>query len=49
MQGRAMAHTVCRLLLTARTRVRSQEAHVGFVVDEVAMEQVFSQAFRFAL
>jgi hypothetical protein len=39
-QGCAIAQAVSR-------RVRAQSGHVGFVVDKVALGQVFSEYFRF--
>jgi hypothetical protein len=47
--GSAMAQAVSRRLLTAEARVRSRgQSHVGFVVDEVAMGQVFPTVLRFS-
>jgi hypothetical protein len=43
LQGRAMAQVVSRWPLTAKARVR---AHVGFVVDKVALGQVFLRVLR---
>jgi hypothetical protein len=40
--GSAIAQAVSRWLPTAATRVRAQSGHVGFVVDKVALGQVFS-------
>jgi hypothetical protein len=34
-------------LPTAAARVRARSGHVGFVVDKVALEQVFSEYFGF--
>jgi hypothetical protein len=42
-----MVQAVSRLLPTAATRVRAGSGHVGFVVDKVALGQVFSQYFGF--
>jgi hypothetical protein len=42
LQGRAIAQAVSRWLPTAAARVQ-----VGFVVDKVALEQVFSEYFGF--
>jgi hypothetical protein len=40
--GRAMAQAVSRRPLTTEARVRSQvQVHVRFVVDKVALGQVF--------
>jgi hypothetical protein len=45
--GRAMAQAVSRRPPTAKTRVRSRgSVNVGFVVDEVALGQVFLRALR---
>jgi hypothetical protein len=41
-QGRAIAHAVIRWLPTAAARVRALSGHVRFVVDKVALGQVFS-------
>jgi hypothetical protein len=38
----AMAQAVSRRLLTAETRFDPGSVHVGFVVDKVALGQVFS-------
>jgi hypothetical protein len=46
-QGRAVAQAVIRWLPTAAARVRVRAEHVGFVVDEAALEQVFSKYFCF--
>jgi hypothetical protein len=45
----AMVQVVSRRPLTAATRVRAQVNPVGFVVDEVALGQVFSESFGFSL
>jgi hypothetical protein len=45
--GRAMAQVVSRRPLTAETRVRAGSIHVGFVVDKVALGQVFLRVLRF--
>jgi hypothetical protein len=44
-----MAQVVSRRSLTAEARVRARAIHVGFVVDKVALEQVFSEFFGFPL
>jgi hypothetical protein len=41
-EGRAMAQAVSRRPLTAEARFRSGLAHVRFVLDKVALGQVFS-------
>jgi hypothetical protein len=46
--GRAMAQAVSRRLLTAAARVRAQVNPVGFVVDKVALGQVFLRVLRFS-
>jgi hypothetical protein len=45
--GRAMAQAVSRWLPTAAARIRPRSGHVGFVVDKVALGQVFSEYFGF--
>jgi hypothetical protein len=45
--GRAIAEAVSRWLLTAAARVRARVWQVGFVLDEVASGQVFSEYFGF--
>jgi hypothetical protein len=45
--GRAIAQAVSRWLSTAAARVRSWSGQVGFVVDKVALGQVFSEYFGF--
>jgi hypothetical protein len=45
--GRAIAQVVSRWLPTAVVRVRVRAEHVGFVVDKVALGQVFSEYFVF--
>jgi hypothetical protein len=45
--GRAVALAVSRWLLTAAPGVRARAEHVGFVVDKVALGQVFSEWFSF--
>jgi hypothetical protein len=45
--SRAMAQAVSRWLPTAAARVRAWSGHVGFVVDKVALRQVFSEYFGF--
>jgi hypothetical protein len=47
MLGRAIAQAFGRWLPTAAARVRVRAEHVGFVVDEVALGQVFSEYFGF--
>jgi hypothetical protein len=44
---RAIAQAVSRWLPTAVARVRARSGHVGFVVDKVALSQVFSGYFGF--
>jgi hypothetical protein len=46
--GRAIAQVDNRWLPTAAARVRAGSGHVGFVVDKVALGQVFSKFFGFA-
>jgi hypothetical protein len=43
----AIAQAISRRLPTAAARVRSQVTSVGFVVDKVALGQVFSEHFGF--
>jgi hypothetical protein len=43
--GHAMAEAVSRLLPTAAAQVRARVWQVGFVVDKVALGQVFSEYF----
>jgi hypothetical protein len=45
--GRAIAQAVSRWLPTAAARVRTRVWQVGFVVDKVALGQVFSDYFGF--
>jgi hypothetical protein len=45
--GRDMAQAVSRRPLTAEAWVRSRVVHVGFVVDKVALGQVFRLVLRF--
>jgi hypothetical protein len=45
--GRAIAEAVGRWLSTAAARVRARVWQVGFVVDKVALGQVFSEYFGF--
>jgi hypothetical protein len=47
VQGRAIAQAVSRWLPTAAARVRTRSGHVGFMVDKVALGQVFSEYFGF--
>jgi hypothetical protein len=42
---RAIAQAVSRWLPTAAAWVRAQSGHVGFVVEKVALGQVFSKYF----
>jgi hypothetical protein len=42
-----IAQAVSRWFPTAAARVRSLSDHVGFVVDKVALGQVFSEYFGF--
>jgi hypothetical protein len=44
---RAIAQAVSRWLPTAAVRVRDRIWQVGFVVENVALEQVFSEYFGF--
>jgi hypothetical protein len=46
-QGRAIARAVSRCLPTSVARVRALVWQVGFVVDKVALEHVFSDYFGF--
>jgi hypothetical protein len=46
-QGRAITQAVSRWLPTAAARVRAWVWQVGFVVDKVALVQVFSEYFGF--
>jgi hypothetical protein len=45
--GRDIPQAVSRWLPTAATRVRARSFNVGFVVDRVALGQVFSEYFGF--
>jgi hypothetical protein len=45
--GRAIAEAVSRWLPTAAARIRARVWQVGFVVDNVASGQVFSEYFGF--
>jgi hypothetical protein len=45
--GRAIAQTVSHWLPTVVAQVRARSGHVGFVVDKVALRQVFSKYFGF--
>jgi hypothetical protein len=47
MADRTIAQEVSRWFPTAAARVRVQSGHVGFVVDKVALGQVFSEYFGF--
>jgi hypothetical protein len=46
---RATAQAVSRRLPTAAARFQPGSSHVGFMVDEVALRQVFSRVLRFPL
>jgi hypothetical protein len=46
-KGRAIAQAVSRWLPTAAARVQPGSSLVGFVVDKVALGQVFSEYFGF--
>ena len=41
-----MAQAVCRWSLTARSEIDPRSIHVGFVVDKLAMTQVFLRVLR---
>jgi hypothetical protein len=45
--GRAIAQAVSGSLPTAAARVQARVWHVGFVVNKVALGQVFSEYFGF--
>jgi hypothetical protein len=45
--GRATAQAVSRWFPTVAARVRVRAEHVGFVVDKVALGQVFFEYFGF--
>jgi hypothetical protein len=47
--GRAIAQAVSRWFPTAAARVRARIWQVGFVVDKVALGQVFLRVHRFPL
>jgi hypothetical protein len=47
IEGRAIAQAVSRRLPTTAARVEPRSGHMGFVVDKVALGQIFSQYFRF--
>jgi predicted glycosyl hydrolase (DUF1957 family) len=47
IDGRAIDQAVSRWLPTASARVHTRSGHVGFVVDKVALGQVFSEYFGF--
>jgi hypothetical protein len=47
INGRAIIQAVSRRLQTAAARVRARSGHVEFVVDKVALGQVFSEYFGF--
>jgi hypothetical protein len=44
-----MAQVVSRRPLTAEARVRAESIHVGFVVDKLALGQIFLEFFGFPL
>jgi hypothetical protein len=44
-----MAQAVSCWPLTAEVRIRARVIHVGFIVDKVALGQVFLQVLRFPL
>jgi hypothetical protein len=46
-KGRAIAQAVSRWLPTAAARFRTRVWQVGFVMDKVALGQVFSEHFDF--
>jgi hypothetical protein len=46
-RGRIMAQAVSRRPFTGEARVRAMLIHVGFVVDRVALGQVFLRVLRF--
>jgi hypothetical protein len=46
---RAMAQAVSHRLLTAEDRVRNRSVHIGFVVDNMTLGQVFLRVLRFYL
>jgi hypothetical protein len=46
--GRAMVQVVSRRPLTAEAQVRAWSIHVGFVVDKMALGQVFLRVLRFS-
>jgi hypothetical protein len=48
VMGRAMAQAVSRRPLTAEAGFDPGSAHVRFVVDKVALGQVFPRALRFS-
>jgi hypothetical protein len=48
VEGRAIAQAVSRWLPTAVARVRVRAEQVGFVMDKVALGQVFSKYFDFS-
>jgi hypothetical protein len=47
LSGRAVAQAVSRWLPTVAARGSACTGHVGFVVDKVALGQVFSEYFCF--
>jgi hypothetical protein len=48
MKGGAMSQAVSRRPFTAEAQVRSRFVHMGFVVDKVALGQVFLQVLQFS-
>jgi hypothetical protein len=46
-KGRVIAQAVSRWLPTAAARVRARSIQVEFVVDKLALRQVFSEYFGF--
>jgi hypothetical protein len=46
--GRAIAQAISRRFSTAEARFESRSGHVGFVVDKVALGQIFSEYFGFS-
>jgi hypothetical protein len=48
LNGRAMAQAFSRRPPTVEARVRSRVVQVGFVLDKVALGQVFPRVLRFS-
>jgi hypothetical protein len=48
-EGRAIAQAVSRRITTAEPGFEPRLGHVGFVVDEAVLSEVFSEYFRFPL